>query len=544
MQASSCIKVLPLGSLIVCATYFAFISTLVFINNDVLGAQHYQALGIRAGWLAVAQLPLLVLLSSKTNLIGLLCSLSYERLNIYHRWVARGLLLLATFHFAFQSHGWNVYGLMQLEWDTDLCPPTGMAAYAILLWMNIMNSAPLRHWSYKFFVVQHLLTYFGLTIAIAYHVSGTTSPHAANYVYISAALYIACQLVRFVWIAIKNFPASKSSTSTCILTAVDDGVTRIRISTKNIKRWSPGSHVRIYMPRFDLVHAHPATILSTPTSHGGELVFLLRSHRGFTRKIHQAASNTSEVADVQAQSSSSSSSSSYRILIDGPYCSSHADFGCFDTLVLIAGSTGVTFTVSNLLDLADRVKSRKSLLPLRVIYFIWVVKKKSWISWVNQELQSAFKMLEDAGIEIHFIIHITCADNIAGHSDFSGSNSIEGEKGQCKCPRHRVDDDGNKKDDKEKEKSALSALASQTTSKNSLLLPFAPYAAVHFGRPTFRRFLARVICEARGETAVAVCGPLGLSVSVRSAVVWASDELAVNKGSGLQGVYLHVENFA
>jgi len=103
--------------------------------------------------------PLLILLAGKMNIIGLLTGASYERLNVYHRWVARGLLMLASMHFGFQSHGWNLYGLMRLEWDTDTCPPTGITAYAFLLWMNLTTLAPLRNMSYKLFVVQHIITF-------------------------------------------------------------------------------------------------------------------------------------------------------------------------------------------------------------------------------------------------------------------------------------------------------------------------------------------------------------------------------------------------
>ena len=48
---------------------------------------------------------------------------------------------------------------------------------------------------------------------------------------------------------------------------------------------------------------------------------------------------------------------------------------------------------------------------------------------------------------------------------------------------------------------------------------------------------------AEGETAVVVCGALGLNAAVRTQVAKVSDEMAVHKGSGLQGVYLHAEDF-
>lgn len=49
--------------------------------------------------------------------------------------------------------------------------------------------------------------------------------------------------------------------------------------------------------------------------------------------------------------------------------------------------------------------------------------------------------------------------------------------------------------------------------------------------------------QALGETGVAVCGPGALAADVKAAVVGLSDERAVHRGTGAQGIYLHVEGF-
>lgn len=46
-----------------------------------------------------------------------------------------------------------------------------------------------------------------------------------------------------------------------------------------------------------------------------------------------------------------------------------------------------------------------------------------------------------------------------------------------------------------------------------------------------------------GETAVAVCGGKSLVGKTRNSVVKLSDERAVHKGTGAQGVFLHVEEY-
>jgi len=159
---STFFKVPPIGTIMLLVGYLAWVLLLEFVNNDIAGAQHYTSLGVRAAWLAVGQVPLLILLAGKNNLIGLVTGISYERLNILHRWVARVFLLLALLHMVFLHTSWNAYDLGPLEYATDSCIPTGWATFSIVIWMNISTFAPLRHLSYEFFVAQHLVTFIGM----------------------------------------------------------------------------------------------------------------------------------------------------------------------------------------------------------------------------------------------------------------------------------------------------------------------------------------------------------------------------------------------
>lgn len=524
------IQIPPFGSIMLILSYLALILALEFKNNDIPGAQHYEALGIRAAWLAVAQVPLIILLAGKNNLIGLFTGTSYERLNVFHRWVARGLLLLVTFHFGFQAYGWSRYGLVQLEWETDTCFPTGVAAYVILIWMNLSTIAPLRHMSYEFFVVQHILTFFGFIIAIMMHLPDTAY-YSRVYIYIPIVLYFLDRLVRTARYVFNNIRPGQAK-----LEALDGGATRIRVASKQIKKWTPGAHVLLSIPKLGFGQSHPATILSTPSSHNGELVFILKAHKGFTRRCHQACH--------------ASSSPSYTALIDGPYTARHSDFAAFDTLILIAGGTGITFTISTLLDLAQRAASQP--LPLRTIDFVWVIKQRSVMSWISEELELAFQSLQRAGITIKMKICITCDDNFVEPSGPSDSKSgCQCEPGNCCCcgPSEHTSDPKDISqpaitDEKEatQKTAAITSIAPSISSRSS---DSSAYTSLHKGRPSLDldTYFWPLLDDAEGETAVAVCGPLGLSTQVRSAVVKVSDERAVSKGSGAYGIYLWVEQF-
>lgn len=491
------IKIPPFGCLFLIIVYFVFILALEMSNMDVEGAQHYQALGVRAGWLAIAQVPWLVLLAGKNNLVGLVSGVSYERLNIYHRWVARGLLLLATLHFGFQSHGWSVYGLMQMEWTTDTCPPTGIAAYALLLWMNLSTLAPFRRFSYDIFVAQHIVTFFGFIVAIMMHLP-TTALSTRVYIYVPIALYLLDRFIRTGLYMFHNVPAARAT-----LESLDGQATRLVVSNCRLKSWTPGSHVLLAIPRLGLAQSHPATIVSTPSSHNGNLVFILRTHKGFTRTILKAAQADSATAHLA--------------LVDGPYGGSHSSFTCFDTVLLIAGGTGVTFTLSVLLGVAEQAAFRK--LPLRTISFVWVIKKRQYISWITQELQTALEKLHTAGIEVRLSIFVTDDDLLT-----------DGTEQVMSAPQRDVDEKGRASDKSEvkiDERTADSIASAQ----------------MHAGRPSFDAIIWNALSLAQGETGIGVCGPISLSADVRRTVVRISDERAVHKGTDAQGIYLHVETF-
>ena len=119
------VRIPPFGVILMLFTYLCFVLALQFAYVSVSGDAHWEAIGIRAGWLSVGQIPLIILLAGKYNVIGFLTGVGFERLNNFHRWLARVLLLTATLHFGYQSYGWNRLGLWHSEWDTDTCAPTG-----------------------------------------------------------------------------------------------------------------------------------------------------------------------------------------------------------------------------------------------------------------------------------------------------------------------------------------------------------------------------------------------------------------------------------
>ena len=121
--------------------------------------------------------------------------------------------------------------------------------------------------------------------------------------------------------------------------------------------WSPGQTAYLIMPGVSTIpfEAHPFTIASVDTVHGAtqgdvtpitekgvlgesepywkELVFFINAQGGFTKRLRDVAEKSGKL----------------KVFVDGPYGKS-PDLTDYDTSVLIAGGSGVSFTLPLLLD--------------------------------------------------------------------------------------------------------------------------------------------------------------------------------------------------
>lgn len=83
-------------------------------------------------------------LSAKRNLIATLTGTSHERLQLFHRWFAFYMLILALIHtFAFVRY--NALAKMSvMMWETSYEYWTGVAALVPQAWLTLMSLAPIR----------------------------------------------------------------------------------------------------------------------------------------------------------------------------------------------------------------------------------------------------------------------------------------------------------------------------------------------------------------------------------------------------------------
>ncbi len=595
-----------LGRTILVLSNVIVVLVLCFYKLDLGDKWSWEDIGYRTGFVSIAQLPLIVLLSAKDNIIGVLTGFSYERLNWLHRWTARTLWLSATLHMGFWFRNWARYDYIGVKLTTDPITQRGFAAWCILTFIVVTSVTPMRKLSYEIFVISHLITFAGFIAAVWLHVPDEVKV----WVWLPIAFFALDRLLRtrrILYLNLTSFHFWKRKTNgfwanSASFTALPDGVTRISID-KPVFMWKPGQHVFLSCHSLLPLQSHPFTIASLPSD--GKLEFLIKAHGGGTKEFFTHASKS----DGLPLTNQNPGSTIKKIGIEGPY-GRMRNLRQFDSVVFFAGSTGATFTVPHLRYIVQSWLLDKAVSPRRSftgeealtrrIRFIWVVKSRNQLDWFKMQLcqvindtnEGRTKCLRDDR-QVEISVYVTCDEELRAEgvtstrscksvahgepkqaeSGLSEESTMEkkhpkeivevkslqsteltrsegggcGPDGSC-CCRAKVEDESNGPictcAHGSKAITTCSAiLASEPQPMEQPTVTPNPAIKLLSGRPQPRSIIRKVLEEAEGESAVVVCGPQGLREDVRASVAALSDERAVHKGTGAQGIYLHVEGF-
>ncbi|KAL8969609.1 MAG: hypothetical protein Q9183_001917 [Haloplaca sp. 2 TL-2023] len=610
-----------LGGVSIIMADLILVLVLCFYKLDSRDQWQWENIGYRTGFIAAAQLPLVVLLAGKRNIIGWLAGTSYERLNWLHRWVSRILFLTVTIHLGFWFTSWNRYDYIMVKLRTDPITQRGFAAWCILLWIVLSSFAPIRRLNYEFFVIQHIVTFVGFFAAVYLHLPSEVKV----WVWLPIGFFIFDRALRafttvFINISISNRRTRRAGTLVPKATfePLTGDTTRITIKNPSI-RWKAGQHVFLTCHKLAPLQAHPFTIASIPAD--GKLDFLVKSKSGGTQNFFRHAENSQSLplasSDLRRRHEQS-------VILEGPY-GRIRPLRQFDSVFLIAGSSGATFTIPLMRDLVSNWWKHKNTrvcgfghpaftfqgAATRFIRFIWVIKSQQQLDWFRSQLSEVVadvRQLRQDGCdaEVDMSIYITCDDSLGGSNPStrelstpdlrqanqeekpvseSSSTGCGGEKndkvspssqgqakvpgscgpnGYCCCMRTIEDESEVSNSDRqchcncgtdeveiaEKESITVQSseestvVASQHLVNEEIVQPAQDFElAILSGRPQPRNLMRKMLEQALGESAVVVCGPKGLVEDVRQSVVSLSDERAVHKGTGAQGIYFHAESF-
>ncbi|KAF3008804.1 hypothetical protein E8E13_010569 [Curvularia kusanoi] len=363
---------------------------------------------LASGMMAVALLPWIVALSTKANLITMVTGISHERLNVLHRWAAYLCLVLSILHTVpfyvtpiwekgarrvfesfFSQNGFYAYG-------------TGIAALVPLCFLCTHSIAPLRHRMYELFVTLHVPVAMVFLGMMFWHCNNyLTSWH---YLFSTLGIWLLSYFMRLFYLNWTNpFRLSWLIGDEAAVTLMPENAVKITIPTQT--KWRPGQYVYLRMPGISVFENHPFTIASLcdddfPSEYGEgykDMVLVFRPFGGFTKKVVESALTHGPWH-------------TYRAFVDGPYGGMQRRIEAFDDVVLIAGGSGITAIISQLLCLIKKMRDGKAV--TRKIHVIWALKRPETMEWFKEELRICREFAPPETVECQF--YITAAKRVVG----------------------------------------------------------------------------------------------------------------------------------
>ncbi|KZZ96083.1 ferric reductase transmembrane component 7 [Moelleriella libera RCEF 2490] len=365
---------------------------------------------IRSGMLAVAMTPWIIVTSMKANILTMIIGIGPERLNVFHRWLGYLCLTLSLTHMipfyvqpVLEDDGMSVFDQIFPD-GSGITYGTGIATIVPLMWLCVASVPWVRRMAYELFVVLHIpagMVYVGV---LFWHTKNALLTW--DYLFATIAIWVFAYLLRLFnlnWT--KPWRPAFMVGDEAAITLMPGNAIKITIPTQ--MRWKPGQYVYLRMPGISILDNHPFTISSLcsedfPSEYGEiyrDCVLVFKPFRGFTRKVLDIA-----IAKGPFHT--------YRAFLEGPYGGMRRDLAAFDACILIAGGSGITSLVSQLLNLIKRMRDGKAI--TRKVVVVWAFKRFEAMDWFREELRICRESAPPQSVTCKFFITGAVRDRHGG----------------------------------------------------------------------------------------------------------------------------------
>ncbi|KAI1437029.1 ferric reductase like transmembrane component-domain-containing protein [Xylaria sp. CBS 124048] len=377
----SSLAVLVVGLIaLVFSVLFVFLTRPLYWQSIQYGS---PPVAIRAGMIAVAMTPWIIATSMKANLLALLTGIGPERLNVFHRWAGYLCLFLSLIHTIpfFVQPVWDDGGLQiyakLFPQGSGVIYGTGVACLVPLGWLCVASLPFIRRIAYELFITLHVPVGILYVALLFWHTKNYLATW--DYLYATIAIWVVCNIYRVSklnWV--RPWNASFLVGDEAAITLMTENAIKVTIPTH--MRWRPGQFVYLRMPGISFLDNHPFTISSLcsedfPSEYGEQYrdcVLVFKPYGGFTRRVLETAIEKGPFH-------------TYRAYLDGPYGGMRRELAAFDTCILIAGGSGVTAMMSQLLNLIKRMRDGKAITKKVVV--VWSLKRLEAMDWFREELR-------------------------------------------------------------------------------------------------------------------------------------------------------------
>jgi len=350
----------------------------------------------RSGALATLNLIFTVLFALRNNPFINLLQVSYDTFNLFHRWMARLVILESTAHvsaFLYNTYhttrdgveGWKNISWLLSQSTSFQCGLTGFLALILLMVHSIKL---LRHPFYETFLTIHRMGIAIMILGIYFHLEIHALPQLP-WTYLVIIILLLEPSARVFLILRHNLSWKGRAWTRVSLEALPGDATRVTFALPRSWNTKPGSHVHIYLPRLALLGSHPFSVAWSQSSGYAKamsealpstiddlkveagpstVTCIVRSRQGMTRSLYKLAlqSGKDQVYLWGA--------------IEGPYGGYHS-LDSYGTVVLFAGGVGITHQLSFVRYLLEAHNSNMA--ATQKIVLVWCVANLDALEWVQ-----------------------------------------------------------------------------------------------------------------------------------------------------------------
>ncbi|KIM43579.1 hypothetical protein M413DRAFT_25919 [Hebeloma cylindrosporum] len=512
------------AQLLVMSMYFYSLLYAAFYRSNIFTDS------ARTAWICISQLPFVFIFAQKNNVLGFILGYGYEKLNFFHRFVGRLVVLAANIHALHYFYKWSLKG----TFTQSIKLPFAIWGIVTITCFNMIVFFSTQYWrqrAYNLFLATHIIGFIVIMPALYMH-----KPATLPYTFACIALYAFDHVARLV----------KSRLAVAHIRPLPElDLTRVEIPTINAG-WRAGQHVRlrvisVKMGWLGWAEVHPFTIASVAESGPEGMVLMCKRAGGWTRKLH-------EIAKSGGYEEGGIGGREVRVVVEGPYGGpQHTVFSSFSAAVFVAGGSGITFALSAIQDLVQ--KDLRGASRVKIIELIWIVPNPACLAPVLPMLS----MLVQQSVFTPLRISVFYTRAPTGKQPaFFAAASASPFADSPPSPPHPASRSGSAS---QSQYQRLSAQISNLSSSAHQPTHFPPGLTLAPGKPTLLKFIEHAINhainmgnsnpkdvdEALNLTGVivGVCGPVGLADDVAAAVSGV-DPLRRDQ---VGGVELHEEVF-
>ncbi|KAG2168769.1 hypothetical protein JADG_008508 [Aureobasidium aubasidani] len=395
-------------------TTYLSVSHYRLISNNIYwddkSQQLWRYIADRTGIMAYATLPLIWIFAGRNNVFMWATGLSYQAFNIYHRHIARAGTILAIVHSVVYTYlfvefeGWSMFA----REFTQLWLLLGVMATITMSLLLLFSVSWLRIKFYEIFLVLHIALSVITLVGCFLHTSIFNARYDAYLwpIVIIWALDRGLRLLRLICCNLQVRFSQKVISRTYTIASYSKGSDVIRLDVRTdsfLATPAAGQFYYLYQPTtWQGYENHPFTLgawssssigsdeaissllRSTGThddfdeedrafsaskrqSHGQTLTFWIRPYDGWTKRLRDSCLASPTYTTTPT------------ILLEGPY-GHHCPIATFDSVLLIAGGTGIASAVPYILEHIALSRSGKT--ATTQMHLLWTARQASFIHQV------------------------------------------------------------------------------------------------------------------------------------------------------------------